>query len=226
MQRLEFAREKIAIEVKSLGEDGIFEGYASVFGNRDEGGDIVERGAFASSLRAKGAKGVKMLADHDLTKRIGVWEEMAEDDRGLRVRGRLLIEKSIGRDAYIDLKAGALDGLSIGYRVKSDAYDGRRRARLLKELDLFEVSLVGFPMNHLARTDLVKSVSDVTAENFREIEAAFRMKGLSRSDAVKAVSGLKEWLQRDAEVPNTTPRDEVVAAELAEILRRNIATLS
>jgi HK97 family phage prohead protease len=221
MQRLEFA-----LDVKSLGEDGIFEGYASVFGNRDEGGDIVERGAFAVSLRAKGAKGVKMLADHDLTKRIGVWEEMAEDDRGLRVRGRLLTEKSIGRDAYIDLKAGALDGLSIGYRVKSDAYDGRRRARLLKELDLVEVSLVGFPMNNLARTDLVKSLTDITAENFREIEAAFRMKGVSRSDAVKAVSGLKDWLQRDVEVPNTTPRDEVVAAELAEILRRNIATLS
>jgi len=226
MEPLEFAQEKIAVEVKSLGEDGIFEGYASVFGNRDEGGDIVERGAFAVSLRAKGAKGVKMLADHDLTKRIGVWEEMAEDDRGLRVRGRLLTEKSIGRDAYIDLKAGALDGLSIGYRVKSDAYDGRRRARLLKELDLVEVSLVGFPMNNLARTDLVKSLTDITAENFREIEAAFRMKGVSRSDAVKAVSGLKDWLQRDVEVPNTTPRDEVVAAELAEILRRNIATLS
>jgi len=153
MQRLEFA-----LDVKSLGDDGIFEGYASVFGNRDEGGDIVERGA----------KGVKMLADHDPTKRIGVWEEMAEDDRGLRVRGRLLTEKNIGREAHIDLKAGALDGLSIGYRVKSDAYDGRRRARLLKDLDLLEVSLVSFP----------------------------------------------------------TPRDEVVAAELAEMIRRNIATLS
>jgi HK97 family phage prohead protease len=219
MQRLEFA-----FDVKSLGDDGIFEGYASVFGNRDEGGDIVERGAFARTLRERGAKGVKMLADHDPTKRIGVWEEMAEDDRGLRVRGRLLTEKSIGREAHIDLKAGALDGLSIGYRVKSDAYDGRRRARLLKDVDLMEISLVSFPMNDAARVTAVKSLS---VDEIREIEDALRDEGqLSAAQSKRAVAILKKWLQRDAEVPETTPRDEVVAAELAEILRRNIATLS
>lgn len=218
MQRLDFA-----LEIKGLGDDGTFEGYASVFGNRDGGGDIVEKGAFARTLRERGAKGVKMLADHDPTKRIGVWEEMVEDERGLRVRGRLLTEKAIGKEAHIDLKAGALDGLSIGYRVKSDSYDGRRRARILKEVDLLEVSLVSFPMNDAARVTAVKSLS---ADEIKELEGTLRDAGLSGTGAKAAVSVFKKWLQRDAAAPDTTPRDEVVAAELAEILRRNIATLS
>jgi len=218
MQRLDFA-----LEVKGLGDDGSFEGYASVFGNRDGGGDIVERGAFAKSLKARGPRGVKMLADHDPTKRIGVWDEMDEDERGLRVKGRILTEKAIGRDAHIDLKAGALDGLSIGYRVKEDSYDGRRRARLLKEVDLMEVSLVSFPMNEMARVTAVKSLS---SDDIREIEDGLRDAGFSQTERKRAVSVLKKWLQREAGEPGTAPRDEVDAASLVEIIRRNIATLS
>ena len=218
MQRLDFA-----LDVKGLGDDGTFEGYASVFGNRDGGGDIVEAGAFRASLKARGPRGVKMLADHDPTKRIGVWEAMEEDDRGLRVKGRLLTEKAIGKEAHIDLKAGALDGLSIGYRVKSDSYDGRRRARVLKEVDLLEVSLVPFPMNEMARVTAVKSLS---ADEIREIEDGLRDAGFSQTERKRAVSVLKKWLQREAGEPITAPRDEVDAASLAELIRRNIATLS
>lgn len=221
MKRFDFAFELKALD----DESGEFEGYASVFGNKDQGGDIVAKGAFAAALKARGAKGVKMLADHDPTKRIGVWTDMEEDENGLRVRGRLLTEKQIGRDAYIDLKSGALSGLSIGGRTKVDAYDGRKRARIVKEFDLFEISLVTFPMNEQAQVFAVKSLADLTADDFRDLEAAFRRKDLSRADAVKAVSGFKEWLQRDAGVPETFARDERDAA-LAEIVRRNIATLS
>jgi hypothetical protein len=149
---------------------------------------------------------------------------MVEDERGLKVRGRLLVEKAIGKEAHIDLKAGALDGLSIGYRVKSDAYDGRRRARLLKELDLFEISLVPFPMNSEARVTAVKSL---TVDEIRELEDALRDEGrLSGAEAKRSLSVFKKWLQREVGEPNTTPRDEAGAAELAELLRRNIATLS
>jgi HK97 family phage prohead protease len=218
MQRLDFA-----LDLKALNEDGAFEGYASVFGNRDGGGDIVEPGAFTKTLRERGAKGIKMLADHDPTKRVGVWDEMVEDEHGLKVRGRLLVEKAIGKEAHIDLKAGALDGLSIGYRVKSDAYDGRRRARLLKELDLFEISLVPFPMNEAAR---VTSVKSLTGGEIREIEDALRDAGRSQTERKRAVSVFKTWLRREDGEPETTPRDEAGAAELAELLRRNIATLS
>lgn len=212
-----------ALSLKALGDDGAFEGYASVFGNRDGGGDIVEPGAFSKTLRERGPRGVKMLADHDPTKRIGVWEEMREDDKGLFVKGRLLVEKSIGKEAHIDLKAGALDGMSIGYRVKSDAYDGRRRARLLKEVDLLEVSLVSFPMNEAARVTAVKALQP---EEIREIEDGLRDAGFSQSERKRAVSVLKKWLQREVGEPDTTPRDEDGAASLAEIIRRNIATLS
>lgn len=219
MQRLDFS-----LELKAVSDDGTFEGYASVFGNRDGGGDIVEPGAFTKTLRERGPKGIKMLADHDPTKRIGVWEAMSEDAHGLMVKGRLLTEKAIGKEAHIDLKAGALDGMSIGYRVKSDAYDGRRRARLLKEVDLFEISLVPFPMNEAARVTAVKSL---TVDEIRELEDALRDEGrLSGAEAKRSLSVFKKWLQREVEEPNTLPRDEAGAAELAELLRRNIATLS
>lgn len=213
------------LELKSVAEDGTFEGYASTFGERDLGGDIVEPGAFTKTIKARGPKGVKMLADHDPRERIGVWTDLLEDSKGLYVKGRLLTEKSNGREALIDLKAGALDAMSIGFRSKSDSYDGRRRARLLKEVDLLEISLVPFPMNEGARVTAVKSVQDMDAEDWREIEATLRMKGLSRTDAVKAVSGFKEWLRRDAGEPETSPRDEDGAA-LADALRRNIALIA
>lgn len=221
MNRLDFPFELKALDQ----ETGEFEGYASIFGNKDQGGDIVQKGAFSAAIKSRGPKGVKMLADHDSTKRVGVWTEMQEDNNGLKVKGRLLLEKQIGKETHIDLKSGALSGLSIGGRTKSDSYDGRKRARVIKEFDLYEISLVTFPMNEQAQVFAVKSLSDLSADDFREIEATLRTKGLSRTDAVKAVSGFKEWLRRDAEAPVKSSRDEKGAGELAELIRRNIATL-
>lgn len=200
------------LEVKELDDAGRFEGYASVFDVKDMGGDIVEHGAFKSSLKAKAPKGIRMLLDHDPKARVGVWEEMAEDAHGLYAKGRLLIDKQIGREAYIDLKEGALDGLSIGYRAIKHRMDGRKRARMLSEVDLFEVSLVTFPMNHDTRVTAVKSWNDVTTE--REFEAFLRDAGASRSEALAIASkGFK-----------AAHRDD--AAQLAEMLRRNIERLN
>lgn len=220
MDRLDFA-----LEIKGVNDAGLFEGYASTFGERDLGGDIVVAGAMTKSIKARGAKGVRMFADHDSRKRIGVWTDLTEDEKGLYVKGRLLLEKQDGKDAYVDLKEGALDGLSIGFRTKSDSYDGRRKARMLKEIDLMEISLVSFPMNESARVTAVKSLPELTAEQIREIEATLRTKGLSRADAAKAISGFKEWCLRDVGAPITDLRDEG-AAELAALLGRNIATLT
>lgn len=220
MDRLDFA-----FDLKAVAESGIFEGYASTFGNRDQGGDIVEAGAFAKSLKSRGARGIKMLADHDPTKRVGVWTDMQEDEKGLYVKGQLLTEKSIGKDAYIDLKSGALSGLSIGGRASLTSQDGRKRARLIKEWDLYEISLVTFPMNEAATVTAVKELPNMSAEDWREVEAALRMKGLSRADAVKAVSGFKDYFQRDAGTPEAALREEEQAA-IAKLIRENIATLS
>ena len=95
-----------------LAPDGTFEGYASLFGRVDQGGDVVERGAYAASLaRLKAAgRAVKLLWQHDPTQPIGIWDEVAEDDRGLYVKGRLLTEVARGREAVSLIEAGAIDG--------------------------------------------------------------------------------------------------------------------
>ncbi len=125
----------------------VVEGYASVFGRADRGGDVVEKGAYAASLKAIADAGgrVKMLWQHDPAQPIGVWDEVYEDNRGLYVKGRLLADVALAREAAALLEAGAIDGLSIGYRTLKATKDdmGRRR---LSELELWEVSLVTFPM--------------------------------------------------------------------------------
>lgn len=133
-------------------EGRTIEGYASVFGVRDQGGDVVAPGAYGASLKALAGTGrrVKMLWQHDPREPIGVWDEVREDARGLWVKGRILTEVAKGAEAAALLAAGAIDGLSIGYRtVKAvRSADGERK---LTELELWEVSLVTFPMLPEAR---------------------------------------------------------------------------
>lgn len=128
------------------------EGYASLFGKCDQGGDVVARGAYARSLKRLLAEGraVKMLWQHDPAQPIGVWEQVREDERGLYVKGRLLETVAKGREAAALIEAGAIDGLSIGYRTIKASKDDKGR-RLLAELELWEVSLVTFPMLSSAR---------------------------------------------------------------------------
>ncbi|MEO1000430.1 MAG: HK97 family phage prohead protease [Pseudomonadota bacterium] len=133
-----------------VGGNGI-EGYASLFGAEDQGGDVVMPGAYRASLtRLKAAgRSVKMLWQHDPAQPIGVWDAVEEDGRGLRVKGRLLTEVQAGREALALLRAGAVDGLSIGYRTLRAEKTGAGRA--LHEVELWEVSLVTFPMLPEAR---------------------------------------------------------------------------
>lgn len=123
------------------------EGYASLFGQVDQGGDIVQPGAYSASIAAheQAGRSVKMLWQHDPAQPIGVWTTVREDKTGLWVAGRLLDSTQKGREAAALIKAGALDGLSIGYRTKKAAKNGDGQ-RLLSELELWEVSLVTFPM--------------------------------------------------------------------------------
>ena len=127
-------------------------GYASLFGQADQGRDVVGRGAYAQSLKRMAARGgrVKMLWQHDPTEPIGVWEEVREDERGLWVKGRILTDVARGREAAALIAAGAIDGLSIGYRTVKASKD-ESGCRHLSEVDLWEVSLVTFPMLEDAR---------------------------------------------------------------------------
>ena len=130
----------------------VVEGYASLFGKRDQGGDTVQAGAYGASLKALASQGrrVKMLWQHDPGQPIGVWEEVREDAKGLYVKGRILTEVERGREAAALLSAGAIDGLSIGYRTLRAERDAKGQ-RLLAEVELWEVSLVTFPMLAEAR---------------------------------------------------------------------------
>lgn len=141
---------------KAVSEDGSFAGYAALFGRVDLGRDLILPGAFARSLAERGPGGVRMLFQHDPAEPIGVWEELREDATGLFVRGRLTPEVARAREVLALMRAGALDGLSIGFRTVEGRTDPRSRVRRLSRIDLWEISVVTFPMQPDARVGQVK----------------------------------------------------------------------
>jgi HK97 family phage prohead protease len=151
------------------------EGYASLFGACDQGNDIVQRGAYSGSLKRLEANGrrVKMLWQHNPTEPIGIWDEVRENEHGLFVKGRLLKEVARAREAAALIEAGAIDGLSIGYRTVRAAKDGQGR-RLLSEVELWEVSLVTFPMLPEARVSAAAAAVEAKAgEDLRDLARVF-----------------------------------------------------
>ena len=174
---------------------GQFEGYASVFGNKDLGNDVVVQGAFDKSLRNKDPKRVKMLFQHDTKTPIGIYTDIREDRKGLYVKGQLAMNTQKGREVYELMKMGAIDGLSVGYRVdaKGYSYDERGKKRLLKEVDLMEISAVTFPMNPRARIRSVKSEE----RTVRDWEAFLRDEGgLSRTESKVAAGAVVKALDQ------------------------------
>ena len=149
----------------------VIEGYASLFGQEDRGRDVVAKGAYAASLKAlaEAGRGVKMLWQHDPAQPIGVWDEVREDARGLYVKGRLLPGVARAEEAAALIGAGAIEGLSIGYRTKRASRDAEGRRRL-DEIELWEVSLVTFPMLPDARVG--HKGEDPEAQSLRELAAA------------------------------------------------------
>lgn len=147
----------LELDSKAIAEDGTFTGYASLFGVKDLGGDSVQPGAFTKSLKSKPAAKVKMLRGHDSSEPIGVWTSIVEDTKGLKVTGQLILTTVKGRETYELLKAGALDGLSIGYRTKRESFDRKNNVRKLNEVELHEISIVTFGMLPTATISRVKS---------------------------------------------------------------------
>ena len=200
-------------------KEGTFEGYGSVFNNTDLGNDVILEGAFQKSLKKTGAKGVKLLYQHKTDMPIGVFEEIREDDKGLYVKGRLALGTQAGREAYELLKMGAIDGLSIGFRVdsKGQSYDSRRRRRMLKEVELMEVSLVTFPMNPRAKIQAVKGQEI----SIREWEGGLRdVFSLSRSEAKRAAKAVHDSFHHATRGCGCQETDET-----AEAIKHLIKTL-
>lgn len=135
---------------------GEFEGYASLFGIPDLGRDMVMPGAFRDSLKKRGASGIKMLWSHEAAQPIGTWTLVDEDARGLKVKGRLNLAVARAREIYALMRDGAVDGLSIGYRTERAVTDKLSGIRRLYKLDLWEISVVTFPMLPQARVSSVK----------------------------------------------------------------------
>ena len=180
-------------------EYGTFEGYGSIFGNTDLGNDIVAKGAFSKSVKKTGALGVKLLYQHKSDMPIGVYESIEEDEKGLKIRGRLAMKTQLGRETYELMKMGALDGLSIGFRIspKGQSYD-KAGARVIKEVELMEISVVTFPMNPKAKVQAVKGQELSIREWENGLRDAF---SLSRSEAKMAAKAVMDaFTQRDAEV--------------------------
>lgn len=173
-------------EVKAIGDDGTFEGYGSVFHVEDSYRDVVAPGAFTKSLAAWRGKGAlpPVLWQHSSAHPVGPYLEMREDSSGLWVRGQLLKDDvALAKEAYALMKAKAVTGLSIGYRTIVDEFDRDTGITTLKELDLWEVSIVTFPANDLARIESVKSIKTV-----RDFEEFLRESGFSRSEALRIAS--------------------------------------
>jgi HK97 family phage prohead protease len=145
------------LDLKRVEPDGSFEGYASLFDTEDLGHDVIAPGAFRDSLAKRGAAGIKMLFQHDPAEPIGVWTSLKEDTRGLYARGRLMPEVTRAREVLALMRAGALDGLSIGFRAVQGRRDARTGIRRLTKVDLWEISVVTFPLLPEARVAHVKS---------------------------------------------------------------------
>jgi HK97 family phage prohead protease len=140
-----------------LDATGVFVGYASLFNRRDGAGDVVMPGAFKESLKARGAQGIRMLFQHNPSEPVGSWIDIEEDAKGLQVRGRLNPHVQRGRELAALLIEHGLDGLSIGFKTVSASRDRLTGARRLHRIDLWEISLVTFPMLDGARVTGIKA---------------------------------------------------------------------
>jgi len=172
------------LKLQTVAGDGFFSGYASLFGAVDLGRDVIEKGAFAASLKRRAAAGIRMLFQHDPAEPIGTWSVIREDRRGLYVEGRLAVGVGRAREVHDLMKAGALDGLSIGFEAVKARTDARTGIRHILAADLWEISVVTFPMLPGARVTDVKRLPGASVPSRRDIERRLtRQAGLTRSEA-------------------------------------------
>lgn len=198
--------QSFKFDVRNVGGSGEISGLGAAFGNIDHAGTIIARGAFAKSLEAHAKNGTRpaMLLHHKLDRPIGTWRELRETDEGLEVTGKLSIDTRDGREAYALARDGALTGLSVGFLIRDQAKGAD--ATEIRDLDLFEISMVSIPANDKARLRRVNSL-----ETIRDVEDLLREGGWSRRIAKRAAAAA--WSA------SNEPCDD---DEAADILRRSI----
>jgi len=176
-------------------EDGSFEGYGSVFNNKDLGNDVIKYGAFSESIKSKKPKQIKLLYQHKTDEPIGVIDSLEEDSRGLKIKGRLAMKTQKGKEVYELMKMGALDSMSIGYRLSPDdyKYSDKLKKRTISNLDLMEISMVTFPMNPKAKIPKVK----LAEMDVRELEKYLCDIGMTNSVAEQSAGVLFKSFNRE-----------------------------
>ncbi|MBZ6076402.1 HK97 family phage prohead protease [Microvirga sp. WGZ8] len=157
----------LSAPLHNIDAEGVFEGYASLFGIADLGKDVVMPGAFADSLKKRGTANIRLLWQHDPSEPIGRWLSIVEDRRGLKVRGKLNLAVERAREIHALLEERAVDGLSIGFRVERARAERPTGLRRLEKLDLWEISIVTFPMLPGARVDRIKHAKENLADRIR-----------------------------------------------------------
>lgn len=176
------------VEFKFASATGAIEGYGAVFGNVDLGGDVIAAGAFAESINEMKAarRSPALLWSHDPARPIGVWDQFAEDSKGIHLSGRLNLDTNDGREAHALAAQGAFSGLSIGWRAAPNgtAKDQKSGVRTITKAKLFEVSLVAVPMNPEARVTAVKSITTI-----RDFETFLHANGFAKVAARRLAQG-------------------------------------
>jgi len=176
-------------------DDGSFEGYGSVFNNKDLGNDVIKYGAFSESIKSKKPRQIKLLYQHKTDEPIGVIDSLEEDSRGLKIKGRLAMGTQKGKEVYELMKMGALDSMSIGYRLTPEdyKYSDKLKKRTITNLDLMEISMVTFPMNPKAKVTKVKLAS----MDVRELEKYLCDIGMTNSVAEQSAGVLFKSFNRE-----------------------------
>ena len=177
------------VNVHDIKLDGSFSGYASVFGAVDQGNDMVASGAFANSLKNRKSNAVRMLFQHDPDEPIGCWKKIIEDEKGLYVEGKITRGVRRSEEVLELMRSGALDGLSIGFKTKRARVNPATKIRTILAADLWEISVVTFPLLEEARIETVKSLHKNKLPSTREFERWLtRDAGLSRREAKTIIS--------------------------------------
>jgi len=213
----------VVFDLRSVGDDGSIEGYGSMFGVKDSYDDVIAPGSFVKSLKDhKAAKTMPaMLWQHSGDEPCGVWTEMSEDDKGLKVKGQLVLDTTRGREAHALLKARALNGLSIGFMSKQWEYDAEKGIRTLTEVDLWEVSLVTFPANPKARITSVKAGDVAGISSFSQAEKVLRDAGFSNDAAKAFIAEVKRLTSDERDARESLGRINERAKSLLSTLNKN-----
>ena len=205
------------VDLSAVDEAGTFSGYASLFGVADLGRDIVEPGAFRRSLIKRPANDIRMLYQHDPSTVIGHWTSIEEDTRGLKVTGQLCLSVTKAKEVHALMRRGALDGLSIGFRTVEGHTNSKTGLRHLSQIDLWEISVVTFPLLPEARVDEVKSGNDLPT--LRDFERYLtRDAGFTRKQARTIISSGYSSLTGERDAAYELPSQVLARKNMADAI--------